>query len=269
LKTRDTFVSMGKLTNVLVPMAATALAIACSSSSGSSVDGGSPDMGSDTASDMGTPDTGGQDTSSADTGAADAAVDGKAKDGGDASKADAMEAAKHKHVFVTSQSYQGQVDITGLGGVNDGDTQCNSAAQSAALGGTWVAWLSGTDDVGFPRNAVDRVMDVSPWYLMDNTTLVFATKTDIGFNPPQHAIDQDENGQPVGGFSTVWTGTLSDGSAATDTCTDAAMMKSWTSSAATVSGATGDASSMLDWTASLLSNPDTCDQMHRLYCFEQ
>src|SRR5688500_4322657 len=88
--------------------------------------------------------------------------------------------ADAKRIFVTSLGYTG--DRTTAGGAATGwqgaDALCDLAAAGAALGGAWVAWAS---DSG--TNAIDRIMDVGPWYFVDGATLVFNNKANLATSP--------------------------------------------------------------------------------------
>ena len=244
-------------------LAGPVLLCACSSSSASGGnylhDSGASDVASDSTLDTGVMDTSVQDvqdTGVADTalrdGPMDAPADARRPDGGDGGP------TVKKRVFVTSATYTGQFSpIAGINGLSDADTACGDRAFSAGLGGTWVAWLSaGATD------APQRITDVSPWYLVDQTTLVFPTAASLSsVNGPMHAIDQDETGFPVGIDSLVWTGTDSFGAGTLDTC------NSWGSMATTDNGTVGDASQIVEWTET--TTAETCDKMHHIYCFEQ
>lgn len=209
-------------------------------------------------------DTGAPDTASADTGSVDTAspdtgrLDSGKPEAGDAGDASDGPSGPHKHVFVSSMTYSAQFDPAGLNGLGNADMDCGDLAFTAGLGGTWVAWLSDQT-----MDAPSRVTDVSPWYLLDDTTLVFPDHASLSsVSGPMHAIDMDERKFPVGADSTVWTGTSSIGVASLSTCMN------WSSNAAADTGTVGDASLTVSWTETG-AGTDTCDQMHHIYCFEQ
>ncbi len=116
-----------------------------------------------------------------------------------------------KRVFVTSSQYDG--NLAPLGG---GDRLCQQIAMEARLGGTWKAWLS----IG-GVNAIDRIADVAPWYLVDGVTKVFATKAQLRGRPTV-IINQDENGMVIDpmtlgpGDLVVQTGTRNGGISGAD-----------------------------------------------------
>jgi hypothetical protein len=204
------------------------------------------------------------DSATGDSAAGDSATgDSATGDGamGDGANGDGEAGGPRKRVFFTNATFPGQIDPNGIAinGVVAADQACQNAVFLAHLGGTWVAWLG-----DLMTNPTTHVLDASPWYLVDGTTLVFATYAGLtSVNGPVHAIDHDEMGFPVGANSLVWTGTQTFGSVnVIDNCSN------WTMSAASAQGAIGDATSTSLWTAALPST-DTCTQMHHLYCFEQ
>jgi hypothetical protein len=164
-------------------------------------------------------------------------------------------------VFVTSEAWQGdmgEIDEVGhLEGLQGADARCQAFAAAAGLGGTWKAWLSTTG-----QNAITRMADVGPWYLVDRTTTVFASKAAMT-SPPLHAIDKDEKG--VTANYVVWTGTADNGTATTRTCSG------WTTTA-TGSGDLGLSSSTALWTFNDPTDQNAstpCASTAGLYCFEQ
>jgi hypothetical protein len=164
-----------------------------------------------------------------------------------------------KRVFATSTTYNGDLKTAGGGadGLDGGDKLCQTRADAASLGGSWKAWLSSTT-----VDAIDRLPDVGPWYLIDRCTMVFQSKTAITQSDPMVAIHRNELGVTAAtpGF---WTGTDSDGTRDSDRCLD------WTSAASTEDGAVGGgAASFLPglWSSFL---PSSCDMAMRLICFEQ
>jgi hypothetical protein len=183
---------------------------------------------------------------------ADSASDGSSDDG---------TVTQRKRVFVTSATFPGHLDPAGpgLNGATDGDHLCQNAATQAGLGGQWRAWLQ--DASGTPRiAAADRLQDASPWYLVDRTTQVFATKAGLAM-APQHAIDITEKGAPVATGEVVWTGTDSNGMPDYNCCAN------WLLLQANFNAVVGDAHSTTEWTQT--SSLSACDAFHHLYCFEQ
>jgi hypothetical protein len=103
---------------------------------------------------------------------------------------------KVKRVFLTSTKYEGD-----LGGVYGADAKCATAAQAAALGGSWVAWISDSTE-----DAPDRVHGAGPWYAIDGTTKMFDDKASLA---TASLSDQwtDESGATVQA-PFAWTATL-------------------------------------------------------------
>lgn len=97
-----------------------------------------------------------------------------------------------------------------------------------------------------------------PWYLVDNTTKVFANKDALA-TLPLGTIEMSEQGRRVTTDRFVWTGTATGGRVG-ETCSD------WANSSehATV----GESSDANQWTDAFESNNFTCYSALRLYCFE-
>lgn len=183
-----------------------------------------------------------------------------------------------KRIFVTSLSYTADLASEGSAatGLLGADSLCNEHAKQASLGGNWVAWLSTSTE-----DAIDRIADVGPWYLVDRLTKVFPSKFQIPAGPLVH-IDVDELGKHVSG-EMVWTGTDSHGHYDISTRHDPSITitsgnnivlngcANWTSAANGWNdwAATGWTSSL--WTGASwdLDSADPCYAHHRLYCFEK
>ena len=108
-------------------------------------------------------------------------------------------------------------------------------------------------------NAISRIAAVARWELLDGTLLWNSTAL-IPSTAPAVAINMDENMATIAGTQEAWTGTLSNGTVATDTCTD------WSTSSAAVDATEGNATTTVTWTddATIVA----CDQSRRIYCFE-
>jgi hypothetical protein len=167
--------------------------------------------------------------------------------------------ASGKRVFVTATTYTGNLAAAGAktNGLDGADALCNTAAQAAALGGTWKAWVSD----GTVR-AVDRITGNGPWRKLDTgRTIVFNNKANLS-TLPLAPINYNENGISVAttpGLALVWTGTANGGGNSSQ-----GHCNGFTS-AGLQSGETGDVASTTDWTA---RGARTCSEDHRLYCFE-
>jgi hypothetical protein len=154
-----------------------------------------------------------------------------------------------KRVFVASTQHDAN-----FGGLAGADAFCTTAAAHLG-GGPWLAWLSSST-----VNAIDRLADVGPWYLVDGT-LVFANKAAIAQGPAA-AIDLDEHGAQPADSDNVWTGTMGGGSASVYTCAD------WTSNSMNAAGDTGlRVNTDTGWTD--YGNLLCSNALPRLYCFEQ
>jgi hypothetical protein len=97
-------------------------------------------------------------------------------------------------------------------GLEVADADCTTAGQMHG-GGQWRAWLYSSS-----ANAIDRLVDVGPWYRLDQQTKLFENRAAITQGPLVPIEDQTDAG--VGVRNLFWTGTLLDGTASTANCTD-------------------------------------------------
>ena len=188
-------------------------------------------------------------------GQADAAGSGDgARKGDGAPQTNDASASSRMRLFVTAAGFNGDLRTAGgaATGLAGGDKLCALSAASAGLGGTWVAWLSDST-----TDALSRVADASPWYLVNRKTLLFPTKASLSLSPLQ-PISIDERGNDSG--RDVWTGTAGGGLRVKDVCSD------WTSASSSSWGQQGIASSVSNWTAFFSPN---CASSAQLYCLEQ
>jgi len=166
---------------------------------------------------------------------------------------DGCELAAHR-VFVTSTAINAN-----FGGFAGADAACQQHANTAGLGGTWMAWLS--DEASTP--AARFTKSLVPYVLVDGTPIAASWSALTTNMAPAVAIELDENGTNVG-VSEVWTATNPDGTLTTGTsfCVD------WTSnlqSDVTTVGRADLATSQ--WTDVF---QQTCERNNvRLFCFEQ
>lgn len=168
-------------------------------------------------------------------------------------------------LFVTNQRFDG----SRLGGLDGADALCATAASEAGLSGTFMAWLSSSESS--PTTRFTKVAKAGPYRLVrsdgDGANLppnVAASFTDLvecnlpGSDCLQHAIDRTERGVTLEFEELVWTGTLSRGESAPDTCSG------FTARGA---GASGDLRAKTGaWTNNEVA---VCVLSGRLYCFEQ
>ena len=160
-------------------------------------------------------------------------------------------------VFVTSSTFSGD-----LGGASGADAKCATAAEAAQLGGAWKAWIS-TSNV----NAIDRIADNGPWYLVDGVTRVFNNKANL-LTSPLVPIFLDENGNAWqgGGLYGTWSGSddqgVRDTNAFDDACVD------WTSASNNDQATAGNPElTSQEWGGG--GSPLPCDGTNSLFCFEQ
>lgn len=169
-------------------------------------------------------------------------------------------------VFTTADVH----DPVALGGVAGADALCASTASDAGLSGTFKAWLSSSESS--PATRFNNVAKAGPYRLVRNAETdgdnpppsVAASFTDLvtcnlpGSDCLQHAIDRTQRGGKVRLGTRVWTGTLSRGVAAPDTCSG------FTAREDGVAGNLLEATGA--WTnAEVIS----CFGQGHLYCFEQ
>jgi hypothetical protein len=165
-----------------------------------------------------------------------------------------------RRVFVTSKTYRGDLDMLGPGDAyEDAALECTALAAQACLGGAWKAWLSaagkepGTDYTMSPFALVN--MNGAP--LVDSLSTLFMTGN------LQARIDRDEHNDEVPPAN-VWTGTSALGNSETLKCYASG---DWTSVDPLDEGVVGTTTETSNaWSSSGTRN---CDQLYRLYCFEQ
>lgn len=190
----------------------------------------------------------------------------------DAAPRDSGPPPPHRYrVFVTKTRYFGDLKTAGGGadGLEGADNLCTKAATEANLGGTWKAWVSTT-----AKNAGERIVDRSPWYLVDKTTLVFQDFAGLQ-SPPLHRIDQNETGSTsltgTGPLTNrVWTGTTNGGVLAPGkNCNDWSDQSQGKATAGTYVETTGAA----NWTRYAMQPDESCNadggKPWPIYCFEQ
>jgi hypothetical protein len=147
-------------------------------------------------------------------------------------------------VFVTSEAFDGN-----LGGLSGADNaSCGLAAR-----GNWKAWLSDED-----TDARDRIPDGE--YLLLDGTPIANNKADLTDGALLHAINLDENLEPVSGEG-VWTGTDRDGTRSGE----GEYCAFWSSGSGGDEGQIGG----VDFTTEFWTNDgeDDCSNDRRLYCF--
>ncbi|MBK9293416.1 MAG: hypothetical protein IPM57_03075 [Oligoflexia bacterium] len=162
-----------------------------------------------------------------------------------------------KRVFTTSGLYKPGIDFSS---VNDADTTCQTVATGNGLGGTWKAWISSTSSP-----VVSRIANVSPWYKLDRTTVVF-TGYPNGLNFNQVPLNKDELGNTISANLNVWTQTTTDGTLASPPSYDCA---GWISTSGSNFGNVGNANTVgAGWTQGGNLGCNNASGAH-FYCFEQ
>lgn len=162
-----------------------------------------------------------------------------------------------RRVFVSSTTVDGA-----LGGHVGADATCQSLATAAALGGTWMAWLS--DSSSSPSA---RFSKLTVGYALLDGTPVAASWTALSSSGPTHAIDLTETGESLAtasdDASKTWTATLVTGALGAPSCGDFA------SNAATATGQVGHCTGTgtVNWTSAY--STESCNVPNHLYCFEQ
>jgi hypothetical protein len=155
-----------------------------------------------------------------------------------------------KRMFITPASIAGGIVFGGGLSVADGTCQ-NIANGPAKLYGNWRALMS--DDV---TDARDRILDVGPWYLVDNVTLVTPNLASLWSGNLVNPISTDQYGRTYTD-NIAWTGTNPDGTRRTgETCQGTATVGAVGNSNRTDAG----------WVYDSTIN---CSTLHPFYCIEQ
>lgn len=167
-----------------------------------------------------------------------------------------------KRVFVTSKTYSGNLKAAAgaASGPLGGDALCQSAASSAGLNGTWMAYLASPG-----VSAPSRFTGNGPWKLLGSTNdYSFLNIDALRYTQPLALINKTETGQTVPNNTPsrkVWTGAKERGATTTNDC------NGWTDSTGAQSGTVGTPEYITDKWRTDTDLP--CDNVARLYCFEQ
>lgn len=156
-----------------------------------------------------------------------------------------------KRVFVSSASYPAN-----FGGHAGADAACQSLANTAALGGTWMAWVS--DSASSP--AARFIHAPAPYRRIDGTVIA-ANWTDLTDGTLVNGVALNEYGSSV--LAEMWTSTTAAGNFTGTGCNDFTS----NSSGAPYAYVGASDKSGYDWTAIYLQ---FCDRFGlHIYCFEQ
>jgi hypothetical protein len=136
------------------------------------------------------------------------------------------------------------------------DSICQTRATAAGLSnpGNFKAWLSdGSTD------AISRMISNGPWVRTDGLKIA-DSKTDLTDGSIFTAIDKTEAGDTL--MTTVWTGSLADGTKAVGTCSN------WLDNTVAFNGQIGlSHTAASEWWTSFYSQ--ACNgELRALYCFE-
>jgi hypothetical protein len=112
-------------------------------------------------------------------------------------------------------------------------------------------------------NAIDRIDDVGPWYLVDGVTKVFNNKANL-LTIPLSAIVTDESGAFPSwtNYSDAWTGTNESGQDSTYDCSG------WTTNVTDDYATVGSGQVDQTW-GGTVNAPLACSSLNGLICFEQ
>jgi hypothetical protein len=158
-----------------------------------------------------------------------------------------------KRIFVTRTSYDGKMSTAFTG--DNIDQLCQTAADGAALGGTFVSWAVSPAGV-LP---ISRLTAQGPWYALDGT-LLFNNKENLK-TTPMNPIELDEFKQACQ-FCEVWTGLTSGGVAAVGCY----YTKYWNDNSSSGSGRAGSTSAT---DSSWIDKRDAdCRESKHLICVE-
>lgn len=144
----------------------------------------------------------------------------------------------------------------GVFGVGGADALCQNTASSLGMGSNWQAIISDSNIESF---AVNRT-NVN-WGTLTNLagTTIATSWNDLWDGSISTGISLTESGFTISG-APVWTGSLSNGRAATNTC------NSWVTSSSAVWGHTGlSGNTGATW---LGNNAPACNNVYRFYCIE-
>lgn len=160
-------------------------------------------------------------------------------------------------VFRTAQGFQGN-----LGGAVGGDARCQTAADTAGLGGTFMAWLS--DETTSPTERFFRSPE--PYVLLDGTVIA-EDWNDLIDGELQNPINRTEDN--VEDSFLAWTGTDADGTLDTSGSASARTCNNWSSSNSEAGGSYGsNAATDAEWSVGI-HQTQFCSISVPLYCFEQ
>lgn len=156
-----------------------------------------------------------------------------------------------RRVFVTKHTYTAMQVLNA----------CQTAADNAQLGGTWVPWVS-KNNPALTSHAIQTINSTGPFNLLNGTT-VFLNHAQLAGQPSVPlAMAEDET--VFTGTTVVWTGTNTGGMASDYTCLD------WTVNQNNQFATVGNATVTTTWTqAPGMQHPCSAATPNHVYCFEQ
>lgn len=170
--------------------------------------------------------------------------------------------SKEKKVFVTSQTYQGNI-----GGLGDANDICDALGDANIREADWMAWLS-TNTINAKDNieapdiyglGIKEYYDTNP-----GRNLIANSPSDLTDGSLNNPIMYDESGNTISG-NEVWTDTKENGTR--EGGPSAGNCQNWTSNSAAAQGNFGiSSSSSGTWTN---STSGACNEYRHLYCFEK
>lgn len=164
------------------------------------------------------------------------------------------EAFLGRTVFVTSATFTGS-----LGGIEVADQACTMLAVAAGLSGRFRAWIS--DSSGLSPSETFNQGNVP--FVMTSGVRVADHWTDLTDGTINNPIVVDEHGRQPDSVAVIWTGTTASGQALTVDATCAG----WSDASAGAMGQVGEVDAIGPaWSSSRKAG---CDQLGRLYCFQQ
>jgi len=176
-----------------------------------------------------------------------------------------------RRVFLTSQKWPGAVGPY----LEGAHAKCQTAADNAKLGGTWLAWLGGRTTKGqhwAPANTFNR--STVPYVRMDgkpvakNWSDIADGSLSAAINVTEHkqVAPKDTGGAYCKGRTRVWTNVNANGGISTTAYHYQCYY--WTQNSSSRRGYTGDANlTTVHWTFTKCA--ERCNIAARLYCFEQ
>ena len=157
-------------------------------------------------------------------------------------------------VFVSSNAFTGSFE-----GVVAADQVCTTLAAGVGMSGVYRAWLS--DDTGLSPGTTFSRGDAP--FVMTSGVGVADHWTDLTDGNIRNPIVVDERGRQPDTVPVVWTGTAASGQA----LAGGASCGGWSDASTGITGQVGEFDEVGPaWSS---SRKVDCDQLGRLYCFEQ